>query len=97
MGCYLRRAQNKVTKKTTPPMAEIHTGERTHHQDQSISPVSLRTIKTMASNPGNPIPPPPIFMCFLVMFSSPCYEFDCPPYRGFPVVAAASFRYCHHH
>lgn len=31
-------------------------GAVTHHHDQSITPVSLRTINTIPSNPGIPIP-----------------------------------------
>jgi hypothetical protein len=35
----------------------IQIGLNTHHHDHVIVPMSLRTIKTIASNPQNPIPP----------------------------------------
>jgi hypothetical protein len=46
----------RTTKSTNK--AEIQTGEKTHHQLQLITPVSFSTIKTMVSNPTNPMPPP---------------------------------------
>ena len=37
-------------------IAEIHTGEITHHQDQLIIPVSFSTIKATVKRPVKPIP-----------------------------------------
>ena len=34
----------------------IHSGEVTHHQDQSMFPVNLRTKNTTNNTPVNPIP-----------------------------------------
>ena len=34
----------------------IHNGEVTHHQDQVIVPINLRTKKTINNTPPNPIP-----------------------------------------
>jgi hypothetical protein len=39
-----------------PPATEIHIGDNTHHQDQSILSISFRVINTMVSKPTNPIP-----------------------------------------
>jgi len=39
------------------PIAKlIQSGEKTHHQDQSILSKSLNITKTMVSRPGKPIP-----------------------------------------
>jgi hypothetical protein len=43
---------------TTTRIVEIQIGDSTHHQDQSITSTNFRTMKTMVSNPTNPIPPP---------------------------------------
>ena len=45
-----------ITIDTKAMMAEIHTGESTHHQDQLIIPVSFSTIKATVKRPVNPIP-----------------------------------------
>jgi hypothetical protein len=37
--------------------AGIHNGDSTHHQDQSILPVSLRTTKTMSNVVVTGLPP----------------------------------------
>ena len=37
---------------------EIQRGDNTHSQDQSILPMSLRTMNTMAKRPQKPIPDP---------------------------------------
>ena len=51
-------AAPKTTAHTARTIAiGIHSGERTHHQDQVIVPISFRMIKTMARRPTNPIPP----------------------------------------
>ena len=42
---------------TRPRPAEIHNGERTHHQDQVIMPHNLRVMKTTVNNPRKLIPP----------------------------------------
>ena len=34
----------------------IQMGDSTHHQDQSIFPINLRTMNTMVSKPLNPMP-----------------------------------------
>jgi hypothetical protein len=47
-----------ITRITRKIAQGIRIGERTHHQDQLITPTSFRVIKTMVSNPRNPIPPP---------------------------------------
>jgi hypothetical protein len=39
-----------------PIEKEINNGERTHHHDQAITSVSLRTMKTIVNNPVKPIP-----------------------------------------
>ena len=36
--------------------ADIQIGEVTHHQDQSMFPVSFNTKNTMNNTPGSPIP-----------------------------------------
>lgn len=35
----------------------IQIGDKTHHHDQSITWVNLRTMKAIVNNPANPIPP----------------------------------------
>lgn len=42
------------TNKAIP--AVIQTGDNTHHQDHVITLHSFRVIKTIVSNPGNPMP-----------------------------------------
>ncbi len=37
--------------------APIHIGERTHHHDHPMKPVSFKVMKTMVSRPTNPMPP----------------------------------------
>ena len=37
--------------------AEIHKGDKTHNQDQAITPVSLRIMKIIVKVPAKPIPP----------------------------------------
>jgi hypothetical protein len=41
---------------TATAIADIHSGASTHHHDQFIEPVNLRTINVIASSPENPIP-----------------------------------------
>ncbi len=36
---------------------ETQSGDRTHHHDQVMIPVSFRTIKAMVNSPVKPIPP----------------------------------------
>lgn len=49
---------NNIIKKTEAIKASgIQRGEVTHHQDQSMFPVSFNTKKTMKSVPRIPIPP----------------------------------------
>ncbi len=38
--------------------AEIHNGDKTHHQLQAIKFVNFNTTKTMDSNMAKPMPPP---------------------------------------
>lgn len=37
--------------------AEIQIGERTHHHDHAMKPVSFKVMKTMVSRPTKPMPP----------------------------------------
>jgi hypothetical protein len=43
--------------KDTPRVNPIHSGERTHSQDQLIYPVSFNPINRMVNIPAKPIPP----------------------------------------
>lgn len=36
---------------------EIHKGDHTHHQDQSMYPISFKAMNTTVRRPGNPMPP----------------------------------------
>lgn len=48
-----------ITIKTPKTIATgSHSGDNTHHQDQSITLHNFNVINTMASKPQNPIPPP---------------------------------------
>ena len=38
--------------------AGIHSGDKTHHQDQAITLHNFNTINAMARKPHKPIPPP---------------------------------------
>jgi hypothetical protein len=35
---------------------DIHMGDKTHHQDHVMIPISLRTINTIVNKPPKPIP-----------------------------------------
>ena len=48
---------------------DIHVGDSTHHQDQSMNPVSFSTINAMVSSPVNPIPEDDIV--WFAMINSP--------------------------
>lgn len=51
----------------------IHIGDSTHSHDQSITCVSLSTIKAMVKAPGKPMPPTAFDAdCWLAMSISPC-------------------------
>jgi hypothetical protein len=58
---------NNITTKKTIVRIEsanpigIQRGEVTHHQDQSMFPVSLRTKNTMNNTPVNPMPDEELF------------------------------------
>jgi hypothetical protein len=56
-----------TSKIKTTRSAEIHIGERTHHHDQSMNPVSLSVMNTIVSNPVNPIPPLRLLLCVLLI------------------------------
>lgn len=43
-------------KMATTIIAEIHSGDRTHHHDQSILPMSFSVMNTIASRPAKPMP-----------------------------------------
>ena len=45
-----------MTNINNPRIAPIHSGDKTHHQDQLIYPVSFNTINTIVKSPVNPIP-----------------------------------------
>jgi len=45
-----------TTKKKMPIISPIHKGDSTHTHDHVILPRSFKVIKTIASNPKNPIP-----------------------------------------
>lgn len=47
---------NITTNIPTNNKALIHNGDTTHHQDQSIYPVSFNPMNKIVSNPVNPIP-----------------------------------------
>jgi hypothetical protein len=46
-----------MIKITIAKLIGIHIGAKTHNQDHVILPNNLSTIKTIVSNPRNPIPP----------------------------------------
>lgn len=61
-----KSTNTRTTTKTTIKIETIKAigiqrGEVTHHQDQSIFPVSLRTKNIMNNNPDNPIPDEELF------------------------------------
>jgi hypothetical protein len=47
----------------------IQIGERTHHHDQVIVPMSFNTMNTIPSNPRNPIPDELLLEDFPVLIS----------------------------
>jgi len=60
----------KTTKKIdTAKAIGIHKGEVTHHQDQSIFPVSLRTKNTTNNTPVNPIPDEEFFDAIILIYT----------------------------
>lgn len=48
----------------------IQRGQRTHHQDQAITPVSLNAMKSMARRPQKPMPPDDVDVSLII--SPPC-------------------------
>jgi hypothetical protein len=46
-----------MTKTKITRMKEIQSGERTHHQDQVMTPTSLRTMKMTVRTPARLRPP----------------------------------------
>lgn len=72
-----------ITRKKIPRIKRnrpkvIQSGESTHHQDQSITLVNFRTIKTIVSRPAKPIPPPDdsilVFTPFVCVYHEPNAE-----------------------
>jgi len=57
--------KNIITKKERAKATGIQRGEVTHHQDQSIFPVSLRTKNTTNNTPVKPIPDEELFDAIL--------------------------------
>lgn len=58
----------QMIKTTNTRAAGPQMGQRTHHHDHAITFVSLRTMKTIARIPVNPIPVAEfsIFICFTI-------------------------------
>jgi len=52
-------AQTATTIRMTPKSIASKTGDNTNHQDQEITLVNLRVMKSIVSSPTNPIPPLP--------------------------------------
>lgn len=68
---YLRIPSDMIKqmiKTTNTKAAGPQMGQRTHHHDHAITFVSLRTMKTIARIPVNPIPVAEfsIFICFTI-------------------------------
>jgi len=66
-----RQSLNNNIRETNNTTAnkDIHNGESTHHQLQSMYPVSLSVMKTMVRRPENPMPLLELF-CILFPFTS---------------------------
>jgi len=47
-------AVKPMAKNVSAVTTEIQMGDNTHHQDQSMTPVNLRTTNAMVSNPTKP-------------------------------------------
>lgn len=56
--------KNKITANTG-----IQIGANTHHHDQAINPVNFNPMKSIASKPKNPIPPPEAVCVVLDIFT----------------------------
>lgn len=54
----------------------IHSGLKTHIQDQSITPTNFRTIKAIVRSPLNPIPvdAPLLFFSLSIFISFHCFS-----------------------
>lgn len=66
----MEAADSHITKIDTINKTLTHSGDKTHHHDQSMYLVNLRVIRTIVSNPQKPIPDDDVFDSFpmLVIF-----------------------------
>ena len=64
----IRNIKNEIKNTPNKIPAGIQNGDVTHHQDQSIFPVSFNTKNTMNNTPGSPIPFDVLFfiLCFFI-------------------------------
>ena len=65
---------NIIVNINIPTAVEIHIGDKTHHQDQSILSNNFNIINTIVNTPTNPIPPllvllsPILFYLLLIIY-----------------------------
>ena len=63
----IHAASNAIPINRIDTATGIHNGDSTHNQDQPITPISFKTMKTIVSGPQKPIPAPLTFFSSFIL------------------------------